>query len=260
MKLTQQRIITEGRSEELAKQEQAIEDQLLNRAQQEEILWRQKSRSRWLKEGENNTKFFHKTTVQRRMYNLISHFQNDQGERIEMHEGIEEGFLRYFKKVHQEPNTDRLPAIEKILQKIPKLITEEHNLLLLQPIQLHEVDSAVKQLKAGKALGPDGFTSDFFHHFWDLIQIEVWQLVEESHALRWMYPGLNATFIALIPKTEEANMPDKYRPIALCNIIYKIVSKVIATRLKPLLPFLDSPPFSCPSSAFSDFPSSVADS
>eukprot|EP00253_Pinus_taeda_P025265 PITA_25265 len=56
-----------------------------------------------------------------------------------------------------------------------------------------------------------------------------------------MYPRLNATFLALIPKTEEANRPDKYRLIALCNIIYKIVSKVIATRLKPLLPLIISP-------------------
>eukprot|EP00253_Pinus_taeda_P033170 PITA_33170 len=210
MKLTQQRIITEGSSEELEKQEQVIEDQLLNRAQQEEILWRQKSRIRWLKEGEKNTKFFHKTMVQRRMHNLISHIHNDQGERIETHEGIEENFLRYFKKVHQESSIDRLPAIEKILQQIPKLITDEHN-LLLQPILLHEVDNTVKQLKA------------------------------ESRALRWMYPGLNATFMALIPKTEEANTPDKYRLIALCNIIYRIVSKVIATQLKPLLPLNISP-------------------
>lgn len=174
------------------------------------------------------------------MHNLISHIHNDQGERIETHAGIEENFLRYFKKVHQEPSIDRTPTIEKILQQIPKLITDEHNLLLLQPILLHEVDNAVKQLKAGKSPGPDGFTSDLFHHFWDLIQIEVWKLVEESRALRWMYPGLNATFLALIPKTEEANTPDKYRPIALRNIIYKFVSKVIATRLKPLLPLIIS--------------------
>lgn len=65
--------------------------------------------------------------------------------------------------------------------------------------------------------------------------------MEESHTLRWMYPSLNATFIALIPKVEESNTPEKYRPIALCNIIYKIVSKVIACRLKPLLPLILSP-------------------
>eukprot|EP00253_Pinus_taeda_P020347 PITA_20347 len=56
-----------------------------------------------------------------------------------------------------------------------------------------------------------------------------------------MYPALNATFIALIPKAEESNTPDKYKPIALCNIIYKIVSKVIALRLKPMLPLIISP-------------------
>jgi len=81
----------------------------------------------------------------------------------------------------------------------------------------------------------------FFHKFWDLIKFEVWQVVEESRTLRWLYPGLNATFIALIPKGEDSITPDKYRPIALCNLIYKIISKVIATRLKPLLPLIISP-------------------
>ena len=169
------------------------------------------------------------------MNNHISHIKNDQGSRIETHEGIEEEFLRYFKQAHQEPNIDRTEAIDKVTRHIPKLITEEHNLLLLKPTSLQEVEIVVHQLKAGKAPGLDGFTSNPFHNFWDIIKLEVWQVVEESRTLRWMYPGLNATFIALIPKAEESNTPDKYRPIALCNIIYKIVPKVIATRLKPLL-------------------------
>lgn len=96
-------------------------------------------------------------------------------------------------------------------------------------------------MKEGKAPGPDDFTANFFHKFWNLINNEVWQVVEESRELRWMFPGLNATFIALVPKGEDFNKLDKYRPIALCNMIYKIISKVIANRLKPLLPLIISP-------------------
>jgi len=56
-----------------------------------------------------------------------------------------------------------------------------------------------------------------------------------------MFPGVNATFIALVPKVDQPSTPDKYRLIALCNIIYKIVSKIIASRLNLLLPLIISP-------------------
>ncbi len=52
---------------------------------------------------------------------------------------------------------------------------------------------------------------------------------------------LDTTFIALVPKVEDSSTPDKYRPIALCNVIYKLISKILANRLKPLLPLLISP-------------------
>eukprot|EP00253_Pinus_taeda_P006621 PITA_06621 len=99
----------------------------------------------------------------------------------------------------------------------------------------------MSQLKEGKAPGPDGFTTTFFHTFRELIKLEVWQVVEEPRALHWLLHSLNSAFIALIPKEEESSTPDKFRPIALCNVIYKVISKVIANRLKPLLPLLISP-------------------
>lgn len=113
--------------------------------------------------------------------------------------------------------------------------------MLLKPVDLQEVELAVRQLKAGKALGLDGFTSNFFHNFWDFIKMEVGQVVEESQSLSWMFPGMKSTFIALVPKVDLPSTPNKYRPIALCNIIYKIVSKIIASRLKLLLPLIISP-------------------
>lgn len=57
---------------------------------------------------------------------------------------------------------------------------------------------------------------------------------------RTILKALNTSFIALIPKQESAQTPDRFRPIALCNVVYKIISKVVANRLKPLLPTLVS--------------------
>ena len=67
--------------------------------------------------------------------------------------------------MHQEPQINRQLAIEKILQNIPRIISKEHNQLLLRPISLQEVESAMQQLKEGKALGQGRFTSNFFHNF-----------------------------------------------------------------------------------------------
>jgi len=106
---------------------------------------------------------------------------------------------------------------------------------------MQEVEDAMAQLKDGKAPGPDGFTANFFHAFWELIKTEVWELVDESRSMHWVLPSLNTTFIVLVPKVEESKTPDKYRPIALCNVIYKIISKVVANKLKPLLHLLILP-------------------
>ena len=92
----------------------------------------------------------------------------------------------------------------------------------------------------GKVPGLDGFTTDFFHHCWDLIKEEVRQVMEESRTFGQVLTTLNATFLTLIPKEERVTHPKQYRPITLCNVIYKIITKVIVTHLKPILPFIIS--------------------
>jgi len=144
------------------------------------------------------------------MHNNITLLQNRQGEHLEKHEDIEQELLTHFRRVHRETETDWLRTIEKIIKIIPKIVTEEHNQILLRPISLQEVETTMRQLKVGKAPEPDDFTSDFFHNFWDLIKEEVWQVVEESRVNRWMLPSLNATFISLIPKEENNQTPDKF--------------------------------------------------
>ena len=92
-----------------------------------------------------------------------------------------------------------------------------------------------------KAHGPDSFTSNFFNFFWDLVKEDVLDIVEKYRTKKGVLKSFNGTFLPLIPKEVGVDTPDKFRPIALCNVIYKIISKVISNRLKPLLPMLISP-------------------
>ena len=73
-----------------------------------------------------------------------------------------------------------------------------------------------------------------------MIKDEAWEIVEESRRKRGVLKAFNATFLSFILKGEGADSPGKFKPIDLCNVIYKIISKVIANRLKPLLPSLIS--------------------
>jgi hypothetical protein len=73
-----------------------------------------------------------------------------------------------------------------------------------------------------------------------MLHEEVWIVVEEFPNSGKVLPALNATFLTLIPKEERVTNPKNFIPIVLCNVIYKIISKVIALRSKPILPFIIS--------------------
>ena len=81
---------------------------------------------------------------------------------------------------------------------------------------------------------------DFYKACWKTVKQDILDVVEDSRRSKKVLKALNASFIALIQKQEKSMTPDGFRPISLCNVVYKIISKVIANRLKPLLPTLIS--------------------
>ena len=100
---------------------------------------------------------------------------------------------------------------------------------------MQDVEEAVIHMAQGKGPDLDGFATNFFHFFWDMIKDEVWEIVEELWRKWGVLKAFNVTFLSLIPKREGADSPGKFTPISLCNVIYKIISKVIVNQLKPLL-------------------------
>lgn len=67
---------------------------------------------------------------------------------------------------------------------------------------------------------------------------DIVELVEESRCTKRMHPALNATFLGLIPKTEKSKEPQGFRPIPLCNVVYKILATIMVNKLKFILPDL----------------------
>ena len=96
-------------------------------------------------------------------------------------------------------------------------------------------------LKAFKTPGPDGLHAGFFHRFWLIVGSSVSDEVKRVFAERRVPEYLNKTHITLIPKIQSPKTLGNYRPISLCNTIYKIVTKIIVARLRPFLDKLISP-------------------
>ena len=103
-----------------------------------------------------------------------------------------------------------------------------------------EVSEVIKGMKTGKDPSPDGFNFDFFKSCWEIVKQDIVDVVKDSRKNKTILKVLNASFLSLIPKQENGMTPNRFRPIALCNVVYKIISKVIANRIKPFLPTLVS--------------------
>ena len=161
-------------------QERELLYQFNKRCDQEAIYWNKKARVKWLKDGERNMSFFHKSTIHHRMRNKMSKLHTDSGDTLEDHQDISNELTHHFSQLLSEPNHNRLEEISKVTHYIPPLVNSNHSHSLMQPISLQEVEVAMKQMVDGTAPGLDGFTIDFFHHCWDLLKDEVLEIIEET--------------------------------------------------------------------------------
>ena len=142
-------------------------------------------------------------------------------------------FFDYFKGIF---TTSAPTAMEYIFERVEGRITEEMNRILLQDFKPEEARIALDQMHSEKALGPNCMTVGFYKKYWNTVGPDVTRLVLGFLNRGECIHAINHINLVLIPKIKNPSTPKDYRPISLCNVSYKIISKVLANRLKVILP------------------------
>ncbi|XP_043701064.1 uncharacterized protein LOC122651645 [Telopea speciosissima] len=127
-----------------------------------------------------------------------------------------------------------------VLSAIPPVISEEDNIFLTAIPSREEIKAVVFYLDPDSAPGPNGFPRAFFKHCWKIIERDVCRAIMSFFREGIITKGVNNNFITLIPKVDEPVTLDKFRPICLGNFLYKLIPKILATRLSGFLPKLIS--------------------
>lgn len=198
---------------------------------QDDAYWRQRAKTHWYRDGDRNTNFFHASTTARKKVNHIISLDDDAGNKISDEQGLRDVAKNYFVNIFQNHGSASSPVIDVINQSI----FAPDNERLMAPFTKAEFREAMFSMHPDKCPGIDGFNPGFYQQFWNFCSDEICK-----ECCAWLDTGqfpsdLNMTNIALIPKGNSQHSMKDWRLIALCNVLYKLISKVLANRLKVVL-------------------------
>eukprot|EP00253_Pinus_taeda_P012274 PITA_12274 len=182
---------------------------------------------------DRNSSFFHNKAQAKKGRNSISEAKEDNCT-LKDFASIKKAVSEHFEKLCREDIEAGQNDI--LLDTVPSLITSRMNQALEGKIAQNEVREALFAMDPNKALGPDDFTPRFLQTCWQIVEKEFLKMIQKSQECKKIGGCTNSAFLTLIPKEKGANSFNRLCPISLCNIGYKVITKVIANKLKKILP------------------------
>jgi hypothetical protein len=195
-----------------------------------DVLMAQRSRVKWLKDGDTNSKYFHGCLKARERRNNITCLRVRERWIDTTTEILDE--VNNFFKNHYSNSPWPRPKLDGV---IFPCVSEMENGMLTAPFRMEEIEEVVMLSDGNKSTGSDGFNFAFVKTFWSLLKSEVRIMFDQFHGNACLPKGLLSYFITLIPKVERPSTLGEFRPISLLGCLYKLIAKVLAARLAKVM-------------------------
>ncbi|KAJ0683719.1 putative RNA-directed DNA polymerase [Helianthus annuus] len=191
---------------------------------------RQKSRVKWAALGDENSSFFHNIVNDRKARNSIPGILIC-GDWVTKPALVKKEVLRFFRSHFKE----QVPVWPTLVCDGLKKIKEQDGIELVATFSKQEIKDAVFGCGSNKAPGPDGFNFRFVKRFWNFFEEDFYNILGEFHETGIINTGCGSSFITLIPKVKTPLGLRDYRPITLIGMISKVITKILANRVKKVL-------------------------
>ena len=209
-----------------------LNERLAELLREEELKWYQRAKVKHLLEGDANTKYYHLLANGKHRKTRIFQLE-DEGNIIEGDAQLKQHITNYYKNLFGPPENSLIMLDESQTYDIPQ-VSDLENEYLTDTFSQEEVRAAIFQMEHNKAPGPDGFPSEFYQVFWNLIKDNLMALFTDFRQGSLPLICLNFGNIILLPKKTEAKVIQQYRPICLLNVSIKIFTRVATNRLSTI--------------------------
>ncbi|GKE23399.1 putative RNA-directed DNA polymerase, partial [Tanacetum coccineum] len=197
---------------------------------------KQKCHLKWAVEGDENTKFFHSTlNVKFANFSIKGILVNGNWEDSPV--AIKNAAIEHFSSHFKESDINRPSFSCPLLRKLSDVDAS----YLESTFSIEEVKESVWNCAGTKAPGPDGFNFNFIKSFWEVIKIDFWNCVKYFETTGKLAKGSNPSFVVLVPKKNGPLTFSDYRPISLIGCVYKVIAKILASRLAKVIDSVISP-------------------